>query len=428
MGVDKHTSTLLLVQDEAQLNYLTLSKKDQQLQDLFWLGLLMYLLGYAVAQTTLVSYIMCQAAQMLGLVLMLTGAISQIRLRFESPYLRGLFTLYCLWLLGVMFRGMTFDYNVIKILLFDAYFGALLYFAPLVVLFPRNLFFYKRLFDVIFILGIAYLGLSILFIRTILITDPKDLVSQGVVEVFNRNLAIPSTFLLLTFLYHPRKRKLLALGISFMGMLLAIMKARRGLSLMIAIPLLIAYLFSLIESKSKLMIIIVSVFLGSVLIAYGLSLYESNSLFDNLKERGLEDTRTNVEVAFRKDMSFQDWWLGRGMLGEYYCPGIDDNKTGLRSVIETDYLQTILKGGLISLGLLLAIITPAMFLGLFASKNLLSKAAGAWIFWTILNMYPSNVNTFSMNYLIMWLSVGIAYSKTMRELPDEVLRLYFNPA
>lgn len=425
MGLSKHNPTLLLVQDDAYLAHLTLSKRDQNMQDLFWLGFLLYMVSYSIAQTTMVSWILCQAVQSVGLILMISGALSQMQRHFDHPYLKPVFIVYCLWLLGVMVRGFTMDYNLIKVLLFDAYFGSLLYFMPLVVLFPRNLFFYKRLFDVIFVFGIFYLGLSVLFAREILFADREDLVSRGIVEVFVRNLGIPSTFLTLTFLYQTKKRKALALGIALVSMLLALIKARRGLLLMTMIPLVISYLFYLIESKSKILIILVSILLGGIIVAYGLSLYEKSSLFTYMKDRGLEDTRTNVELAFYRDLDTQDWLFGRGMLGEYYCPGIDENKTGYRSVIETDYLQIILKGGLVSFVLLLMILIPAMFLALFASKNLLAKAAGAWIFWTILNMYPSNVNTFSMSYLIAWVAVGIGYSKAIRELPEEVMCLYF---
>jgi hypothetical protein len=427
MKRDSNNATILLLTDDAYLQHLTLERKDQVMFDLFWLGFIAYSFGYSISQTTLVSFIVCQLFQSLGLISMIVAAFSQIRYKFEHPYLQVIFSLYLLWLLSIMLRGMVFDYNSIKVLLFDAYFGALLYFTPLVLLFPRNLFFYKRLFDVLFIFGIAFCGLTLVFAKVIVVADREDLVSRGIVEVFNRNLGIPTIFLLLTFLYHTPKRKILALGIALVVMLLALIKARRGLLLMTIIPLLIAYMFYLIESKSKILIILVSVVFGCAMVIYGMSIYEKSSLFSYMKDRGMEDTRTNVEVAFRRDLDTKDWLIGRGMLGEYYCPGIDENKTGYRSVIETDYLQTILKGGIISLGLLLLVIVPAMFLCLFASKNLLSKAAGAWIFWSILNMYPSNINTFSLNYLIMWISVGIGYSKAIRELPEEVLRLYFNP-
>ena len=66
-----------------------------------------------------------------------------------------------------------------------------------------------------------------------------------------------------------------------------------------------------------------------------------------------------------------------------------------------------------------------IFKGVFRSQNILSKAAGCWILFWIICLYPANVFGFSMNYLLVWLSVGICYSKEIRNIPDTVLKEYF---
>ena len=115
-----------------------------------------------------------------------------------------------------------------------------------------------------------------------------------------------------------------------------------------------------------------------------------------------------------------DWAIGKGINGEYFCPGIDeDAPTNYRNIIETGYLQIILKGGIIRLILYLLIAIPALILGLFFSKNLLSKAAGIWIFISLISLYPATVNSFNLNYLLVWISIGICYSKELRILPDD---------
>jgi hypothetical protein len=88
-------------------------------------------------------------------------------------------------------------------------------------------------------------------------------------------------------------------------------------------------------------------------------------------------------------------------------------------------LQIILKGGLISLLLLFGILIPAAFKGIFQSKNLLAKAAGIWIVLALINMYPSTINTFTLNYVLVWISVGICFSQTIRNISDETLKLFF---
>ena len=77
------------------------------------------------------------------------------------------------------------------------------------------------------------------------------------------------------------------------------------------------------------------------------------------------------------------------------------------------------------MALFLLIAVPAMFKGLFKSKNLLSKAAGLWILFALLSMYPTPVNSFSMQYVLVWIAIGICYSKDLRYLPEEILVRYF---
>lgn len=425
--MENNNSTLLVFRDDAYIKYLILDKKDQKMHDLFWLGFMIYTVAFAVSQTTMVSWILCQAFQLLGLGMILVGAFSQLRFTFDSLSFKHLYVLYMAWLAFVVVRGLATDYDGIKAMLFDASFGLFPYFVPLIVLFPRNLLFYKRLFDVIFIFGLAFLAISAVFIKQIIIADNENLISKGIVEVFTRTMGMTTGFILLTFVYHTKKRNLLSIFILFVIMLMAIYKGRRGLLIMSVLPLMVAYFFYLFESKAKILVVLISVLVGGVLLVYGMSFLEKSSLFNTLKDRGLEDTRSSVEACFYDDMTFKDWVIGRGMRGEYYCPGIDiGSGSKYRYVIETDYLQIMLKGGIISFGLLLLITIPAAFLGLFRSKNLLSKAAGAWIILALINMYPSTVNTFSINYLIVWISVGIGYSKAIRDLPELVLKKYFS--
>jgi hypothetical protein len=160
---------------------------------------------------------------------------------------------------------------------------------------------------------------------------------------------------------------------------------------------------------------------------YATAAYKVNEgLFGFLLERGSEDTRSGVEEFFYADMKTNDWIVGKGINGSYFCPNIEEDlPTNYRTVIETGYLQIILKGGLISLILYLLITVPAIFLGLFHSKNLLSKAAALWILFALISLYPTQVNTFTLRYLLVWVCVGICYSKNIRNLEESILLDYF---
>ena len=128
------------------------------------------------------------------------------------------------------------------------------------------------------------------------------------------------------------------------------------------------------------------------------------------------------------DMSPTDWVIGKGIKGQYYCPVVenvnDAEGAGYRDNIETGYLQIILKGGIISLALLLLMFVPAVYKGLFKSKNVLSKAAALWIFLWIIYLYPSGGIVFTMNYVLVWIAVGICYSEKIRNLPDSTIKNY----
>lgn len=192
--------------------------------------------------------------------------------------------------------------------------------------------------------------------------------------------------------------------------------------------LLCYFMIYLITTKKKFLIIYASILLSIITIFYISSIYKQSQggLFGYLLARGDEDTRSGVEEYMKADMSDTDWIIGKGIAGEYYCPNIDVNDvTGYRNVIETGYLEIMLKGGAVSLVLYLLIAIPAIFIGLFASKNILSKAAAMWILLSTIYIYPIVVTGFDMRYLIYWISIGICYSKKIRNIPDEILINYF---
>jgi hypothetical protein len=229
---------------------------------------------------------------------------------------------------------------------------------------------------------------------------------------------------MLTYAYHPNRRKFLALLVIAVSAGFAILRARRALLFMTISPLVISYMLYLYAGKRKFLIVLFSLFIGTFLFFYGVKVYNENKYgaFSLITERMYENTRSKVEDYFYQDMSTQDWIIGKGINGQYFCPGIDlGNLTGYRSMIETDYLNIILKGGIISLVLLFLIAMPAIVKGLFYSKNLLSKAAAVWILLWLMELYPANVNSFSLNHLLVWISIGICYSKDIRNTPESTV-------
>ncbi|SKB62076.1 hypothetical protein SAMN05660776_2160 [Salegentibacter holothuriorum] len=407
--------------------FLQTTYRERELVNLMWIGFLLYILSYTLSTTTYVNYVICQFIQIVGLVLFIPLFFNLIKFRLVNTYLQVFFSLYIIWIIFIVIRDFPSNFDQLKFMLFDAWFGGILYLSPLFILLPLKLFYLKKLFQTIFLLAIAYLIYDVFFLKDLL-SQGASLTSLNIVEYFSKTLAVPAFFLLMVYTYHSNRKKFFLIIILLVTIFFALVRARRGLLFMCGLTAVFSYLLFLSQTRNKFFLVLLTIICGGILFIFGLEFfsYQKHSIFDHITDRGLEDTRSTVEICFFQDLSFKDWIIGKGMLGEYFCPGIDqDDVTGYRSTIETDYLQIILKGGLMSLSLFLLITIPAIFKGLFYSTNLLSKAAALWIIWILLNMYPSTIHTFTMPYILLWISVGICYSKNIRNIPNETLISYF---
>jgi lysylphosphatidylglycerol synthetase-like protein (DUF2156 family) len=195
-------------------------------------------------------------------------------------------------------------------------------------------------------------------------------------------------------------------------------------------PLVITYILLLYSQKKNFLVALLPFLIVMIILLFGDNGNSKSTprIFRLLSDRATEDTRTGVEEAFYHDMSTQDWIIGKGINGKYYCPGIDiASLTDYRSMIETDYLNIILKGGIISLVLLLLIAIPSLIKGLFYSKNILSKAAAIWILLWIVELYPANVSNFSLHYMLFWMAIGVCNSAVILEIPEnELVEIFSN--
>lgn len=406
--------------------FLQTTYRERELISLVWIGFLLYTLSFTLSTTTYVNYIICQVLQIIGLLMFFPSFFVLAKFRLRNDYLQVLFTLYMIWIAFIFIRGFTTSFDQIKFMIFDAWFGGILYLSPLFLLLPLKLFYIQRLFQAIFILAIAFLFYDAFFIKDLL-RQGESLTSLNIVEYFSKTLAVPAFFLLMAYRYHSNRRKFFLIIVLLVTTFFAIIRARRGLLIMCGLTAVFAYLLYLGQTRNKLFLVMLTILTGGILLVFGIEFFTShnNEIFDYITDRGLEDTRSNVELCFYTDMGFTDWIIGKGMDGEYFCPGIDpDDVTGYRGTIETDYLQFILKGGVVSVILFLLIMIPAIFKGLFLSNNLLSKAAACWIIWILLNMYPSTINTFTLQYILLWISVAICFSPFIRTMEEEELTDY----
>jgi hypothetical protein len=407
------------------------NKRTGKLLNQFWIGFIIYSVSYTLMITDVaspkISYL-----QLLGLVIFIIPAAQLIKFNLPNKYLQFIFLIYGCWLIYIVSRGFKFNSKYLFNTLIDARAGIFLYLAPLILLFPRDIIYLKKVIYAIFALSIIYFLADLIFIKRLLTATTEE--GHMILEDFSQRLLLPSGFILLTISYHINKRRswkiagnIWMLFILCITLFLALIKGRRGLSFITIDIFLFSYIIYNYANKRNLFVRFFPFFLLFYLSIYGVSVFQhkSNGIFSTLTSRLTEDTRSNVEEYFYIDMDKNDWILGRGIDGNYYCPsGATDD--GYRTVIETDYLQIILNGGVISLTLLLLVAIPAIIMGVFYSKNILCKACATWILLWVICLYPTNITTFSLNYLLVWISIGICYSKNIRNMEENLVRTIFN--
>lgn len=405
-------------------------KRTSVAWNFFWVGFLIYTISFCIPGVYFsLKYI--QPLQIIGMSLFIPSGFYLIRWSFESSYLKVLFLLYISWSILTILRGLSADYEFLKTMLFDAPFSIFIYLAPVVLLFKGFYANLRKLFIVILILNVIYLFYTILFYRIVLFgVSGYFRLPSWITEIFSHFLSFPAAFLLLTYMYHKKWKVLYALVILAGTFLIVTIRARRGLMFMSVLFMLASYLLFYFTNKGKILKILLSIGIFAFVVFYSFVTYSKNQYgtFGLITSRIDEDTRKGVEDYFYAGMSTTDLILGRGANGLYYCPGIEeqqDNVTVLRSVIETGYLQIVLKSGFIGLVLYLLITIPAIFKGLFSSNNALAKASAIWILLYTIFLYPTYVNMFSLTYLIIWISVKICYDRNLRLLSNEEIKKLF---
>lgn len=393
------------------INVFYLTKQEDSNVNMFLTGFVLYVVGYMLSVTNTVDIVACQGLQISGLLLLIPFGVLLCKSKFDNEYLKIVFIVFALWTAGVISRGIKLDYKSLKELFFDPVVGIMGYVTPFVLLFPRNISIYKKVFTVIIVLAVLYILFVIVFFKDMRSYAAIDPVSQSLIENF-ATLGKTGEFLLMTYLFHKRKKKILAIVVSLITIYFAIVRARRGLLLTCVLTLATCFLLYLSTTKQKALAIVLAVAMAAGAFVYMQSM-SGNGMFTFLMARKDEDTRSNVEQSLIADMNRMESYVGRGINGMYYCPGVVNaiNGTSYRTVIETGYLQIILKGGKIYLLLFLLILVPAVIKGLFYSKNIFAKGAALWILLWLFYLYPVIGTGFGLYYIIVWLCTGICYSK-----------------
>ncbi|MEB2782623.1 hypothetical protein U3A58_19700 [Algoriphagus sp. C2-6-M1] len=398
---------------------------------MLFIGILGLSLGFVFAITTYSLTFLYQGIELISYFLIFYALFSLIKIRVNHSYFSLMVSIYLLWQILILARGDFTDltYFDLKQLLFDLNYGGFVLFIPVIAFLPLKLIVFKKLFEVIAIMGIIFLCLAFFNLPVLLNPDLMDLDSLGMVETYAKYLVVPVGILAINFDLLEKRYKILVVITLLSILFFSIFRARRGLILIQLSIIALSLIIHFYKSNRKLSIL---TFFAYALLSFG-TYFSSNtvlfelSFLENISERGFENTRKYVENCFFNDMNLIDWVVGKGFNAGYHCPGIDDSvfKDSIRTVIETDYLQLIMMGGIVNVVLLLLCIFPALYLGLFKSNSIVAKSLVLWICIWLISLYPANVYSLNLYHISIWICVGFCYSKSFRELSQEEIRVYF---
>lgn len=410
-------------------NYLNRSfylyRKKMQHLNILLLALILFSVTTTFLAITLQFSTIFRAIQLVGLLALLTSVFFVLETKIDSSYLKFVFISYLVWQFFIVVRG---DYSFNKDFLLSKVispYGVLMYCTPVFLLFPRNLFFYKRLFDVIYILTIIYLLSLVLFKSQIFSEEDRD-----TIEYLTKYIEIGAGFILLTFPFNSPRKQILAIIVIILTMLIVAYKGRRSNLFMQSEYIMCSFFLYMLFNKKKskktylYTVLILILFSGF----YFLYQNQKKGTFKTLTERMYDDTRSGVEKLWVKDFLGKplDLFIGRGVDGTYTYDQYDLDEhhiTKNRSWIETGYMDIIMKGGIISIFFILLIALPAIYIGIFKTRNMFTKGAALMILIWLINLYPDSLGLyFIINHMIVWICVGICYSKNIRELPDNRLK------
>ncbi|MFN8250473.1 MAG: hypothetical protein U0V75_01230 [Ferruginibacter sp.] len=407
-----------------------LTKSELRSFNLFCFGLMTYTVGYAPTMCTVkaISGSALQGIQIAGLVILFSGFFGLVKFQLEDKYIENVLKALLVYGLVVVARGIKFDVDSLKTVVFDPDYTIFVYLVPMVLLFPRKLELYKRLFYFLNLYGVLFLVFCAIFWDILLMPDWRNWEAQYDMDCFFLYFAFPAIFNLFFYVFQKKQRNIFLFIVTLLSVYLTIYRARRGAILMNVTALLGILMVYLIYTKRTFWIIFLSVFF-TLFMSVFMSNVKLPSMFDNLQQRGDDDTRTGVELAMKADMNPVQWVFGKGLGGTYYCPLIVDdpnNITFQRRVIETGYLQIILNGGILYLALLGMILFPAVYKGLLKSHNAFTKGAAIFILLWIFYQYPRIVTGFNMYYIEIWIAAGICLSEKIRNMSDDTIKAYLN--
>lgn len=292
--------------------------------------------------------------------------------------------------------------------------GVWLYISPFILLSLPN----KKNFSSI--LRMFYYG-SLLTIP-IWIIYSSELVDKNLtykVESIGQYLPFIAGFLLGFPSFFKTKENLAIRFIWAFYLFLMLLGARRNVSFSLALYGLIAYLFYFFDKKSRSAIHVFIAFFGGLIVGLFLLVnfnVLTTGIFKGMAQRANDDSRSAPHELFFADFYTSpttDWIFGRGMDGTYFQPlknELTNEMVDDRAVIETGYLQIMLKGGIIYDVLILSFLILAIRKAYKRKDSIINyKYISIFLMTYLIDMYTTSpVLPFQVRSVLFWFCVSIA--------------------
>lgn len=287
--------------------------------------------------------------------------------------------------------------------------GIPVYILPFVILLLPNRRYFLSILEVLFY--------SVLLMLPIWLINSGDLLQEA---FYGESVgAYLPFFCPLLFLFWRKidiRKIVLLLVIYLFYFILMLLNARRNMIVSLSLFFIVALLASnstLLRRNMRAIILVISAIILSITIVVASWGTLSTTLFDRVLYRGIENTRSQVELLFIYDLASSpasDWIIGRGIDGAY--EQISQNMETMetqseRDVIETGYLYLILKGGIVYLLLIMIFLFTAFFKGISCHKPLFTGLS-LFLLIYLLDLYMTNpVSFFSVKTVIFWFIVSL---------------------
>lgn len=155
------------------------------------------------------------------------------------------------------------------------------------------------------------------------------------------------------------------------------------------------------------------------------SVVNGETIEENLKA----DTRTFLYLEVLKTAEkYNSWIFGRtpakGNETEAFADIASITGESVRLANEVSILNIFSWTGLVGVFLYGSIFIRASWLGINLSNNRFCQLVGLFVAFRWTYAWVEDFNTFSLNYFLIWIMIGICFSKAMRQMSDAEIKVW----